>query len=50
MGKQETRDCDEPALAMFRDSVRFVHEPVEKATRQKKVSCPVQIELYAVLL
>ena len=47
-GSNKARDCDEPALAMFRDSAVF--EPAEKAVRQKRVSGPVEIEFYAVLL
>ena len=37
------RDCDEPALAMFRDSVGFEQWPVEKAVRQKR--CPALFRL-----
>ena len=49
-GSKKGWDCDEPALAMFRDSVGFEQWPVEKTVRQKRASGPVQIEFYAVLL
>ena len=49
-GSKKGRDCGEPALTMFRDSVGFEQWPVEKTVRQKRVCGPVQIEFYAVLL